>query len=408
MTKLSYPKNRIRVLLLENIHPVAKEYFTNEGYQIESLQKSLSEDELMDRISDISILGIRSNTKLTPKVFARAKHLLAVGAYCIGTNQIDISAANNAGVAIFNAPYSNTRSVVELTLANILALSRHLIDTNNRTHQGIWSKSAHGNHEIRGQVLGIIGYGHIGSQLSVVAESLGMHVIYYDCDDKLSYGNARSCSTMGEVLGQADIVTIHVDGRPENANLIGAEEFKHMKQGSLFLNLSRGMVVDTTALADALRSGHLSGAAVDVYPSEPKSANEPLQSDLCGLPNTILTPHVASGTEEAQCKIGKFVSKKLMNFINTGNSVLSVNIPNMLLPQLHDAHRLLHIHRNVPGVLAHVNDIITQSKANIVHQYLSTNTDIGYVITDIDERFSKTVQQNIDNLPETLRTRLLY
>lgn len=407
MTKYSYPKERIKVLLLENIHPSASGLFKKEGYQIETVPGSLSEGDLIEALKDVNILGIRSKTKLTAKVLANAPRLLTVGAFCIGTNQIDLDAAAKAGIAVFNAPYSNTRSVVELTTGEILMLARHAFEKSTSMHNGVWNKSAKGSIEVRGKNLGIIGYGNIGSQLSIIAEGLGMKVFFYDITDKLTLGNATRCSTLEELLAISDVVSIHVDGRASNKNLIGKEELSQMKNGALLINNSRGSILDIDALAEAITSGKIAGAAVDVFPEEPDNG-QPFSSVLRGLPNVILTPHIGGSTEEAQEGIGEFVSQKIINFVNTGNTMLSVNIPNLQLPQLENAHRLIHIHQNVPGVLAKVNAIITETKANIVGQYLSTTNDIGYVITDIEQKYSDTVKDRLAKLPETIRIRLLY
>lgn len=407
MPKYSYPKNRIKVLLLENIHPLATEIFKSEGYQVETMSGGLTEDELINKIKDVSIIGIRSATKLTPKVFSNAPHLLAAGAFCIGTNQIDLDAASRTGVAVFNAPYSNTRSVVELTLGEIIMLARRSFERSMGMHKGEWNKSAAGSVEVRGKRLGIIGYGNIGSQLSVLAEAMGMSVCFYDISDKLILGNATRCNTLTELLEQSDFVTVHVDGRPENHNLIDSSEIALMKDGAFLINNSRGAIVHVDAVADAIRSGKLAGAAADVFPEEPENG-KPFASPLRDLPNVILTPHIGGSTQEAQRNIGEFVANKLMNFINTGDTMLSVNIPNLQLPTFEKAHRLIHIHQNVPGVLAKVNSIITSTKANIVGQYLSTNNTIGYVITDIEQKYSDTIKDQLAALPETIRIRLLY
>jgi len=403
---LSYSKNRIRTLLLENVHPTAVDAFRAEGYQVETAPGALTEAELIERLPDVHILGIRSATKLTAAAFEAGRHLLAVGAFCIGTNQIDLSAATASGAAVFNAPYSNTRSVVELALGEIIMLMRRTFDRNAEMHAGTWKKTAVGSYEVRSKRLGIIGYGNIGSQLSVVAEALGMEVVFHDIADRLAFGNARRLP-LDELLSTSDIVTIHVDGRPENHNLIGAAEFAAMKPGALFLNLSRGFVVDEAALATALRSGHLGGAAVDVFPTEPRKG-EAFDSPLRDLSNVILTPHVASGTQEAQAHIGHFVSSKLIQFINTGNTNLSVNLPNLNLPAQQRDHRLVHIHRNEPGVLAKINAIVSESGANIAGQYLGTSDHAGYIITDINQTYSLELKSELAKLPETIRVRLLY
>ncbi len=406
--KLSYPKSRMQVLLLENVHPVAVELFEAQGYQVESLKGALNEDELIERIKTVSILGIRSKTQVTQRVLDNAPKLLTVGAFCIGTNQIDLRAATEKGVAVFNAPYSNTRSVVELALAEMILLMRQVPDKSAQLHQGVWDKSASGSHEVRGKTLGLIGYGSIGTQLSVLAESLGMRVVFYDIAERLALGNATQCKSMREVLEQSDIVSLHVDGRASNANLIGAAELASMRDGAILINLSRGHVVDIDALRDALESGRLRGSAVDVFPYEPATNDEMFTSPLCGIRNTILTPHIGGSTLEAQENIGNFVPKKIFDFIDAGNTSNSVNFPELILPQLTNAHRVLHIHRNVPGILAQINQIFADHQINIVGQYLKTNDQIGYVITDIAAAYTDDVIQQLRSIENTIRLRLLY
>ncbi len=406
--KFSFPKNKIKVLLLESIHPEGVERLREEGYQVETVAKSLSEEELAERIGDVSILGIRSNTHVTAAVLGHAKHLLAVGAFCIGTNQIDLAGAATRGVAVFNAPFSNTRSVVELAIAEIIALNRRLTDRNTSTHAGEWNKSAVGSHEIRGRRLGIVGYGNIGSQLSVLAEGLGMEVRYFDIADKLSLGNAKRAATMKDLLAWADVVSVHVDGRAANRGLFGETEFAQMKPGAIFLNLSRGMVVDLEALAEHLKSGRITGAAVDVYEMEPKSKGEKFVSVLQGLPNVILTPHVAGSTEESQAAIGRFMAEKLITFINSGSTALSVNLPELTLPQQEGSHRLIWLHHNVPGVLARINTMLAERGVNIDGQFLATRGEVGYVITDINTTQGEEVIKQLREMPETIRLRVLY
>ncbi|KUG06941.1 phosphoglycerate dehydrogenase [Solirubrum puertoriconensis] len=405
---LSYPKNRIRALLLENIEPTAERLFREEGYQVEVVPGGLDEEELMERVEGVSILGIRSKTQVTARVLERANRLIAVGAFCIGTNQIDLLGCMQRGIAVFNAPFSNTRSVVELALGEIIALARRLPVKSEQMHRGVWDKSARGAFEIRGKKLGIVGYGNIGSQLSVVAEAVGMQVLYYDIAEKLQLGNATKCRTLEELLRQADIVTLHVDGRRENTNLIGAAEFALMKPGALFLNNARGHVVDIEALADALRSGHLGGASVDVFPYEPKTNDEPFESPLRGLPNVLLTPHVGGSTAEAQRNIAEFVPERIMGYVNTGNTLQSVNLPNIQLPPQQQAHRLIHIHHNVPGVLAHINNVLAAHAVNILGQYLKTNEHIGYVITDVNREYDQEVIKALRQVEQTIKFRVLY
>lgn len=395
------------VLLLENIHPGAADWFTQHGYHVESVTKSLSEAELIEKSKDVSILGIRSNTHITEKVLENAPNLEVIGAFCIGTNQIDLVAATKRGIAVFNAPFSNTRSVAELVIAEIISLNRHLTDKNAASHRGDWDKSATNCHEVRGQRLGIVGYGNVGSQISVLAESLGMQVSYFDIADKLSLGNAKRATSLQELLKDADVVTVHVDGRPENKSLLGKSEFAAMKRGSLFLNLSRGSIVDVHALTDALTSGHLGGAAVDVFPLEPKSKGEKFVSPLQGLPNVILTPHVGSGTEEAQEAIGRFVSAKLVHYCQDGTTTLSVNLPGLKAPTETELHRISFIHHNIPGVLAKVNTLFAEAGINITGQHLNTKGDIGYAIVDTDAAIPQKVEKSLQSLSEAIAFRAL-
>jgi len=407
-TAISYPKNRIKVLLLENIHPLAEKILRDEGYQVEIHSGGMDEDELIERIKKVSIIGIRSKTQITRKVIDNAQRLLAVGAFCIGTNQIDLEACLKRGVAVFNAPFSNTRSVVELAIAEIIMLLRKVPERTKEMHQGNWSKSAKDSYEIRGKKLGIIGYGNIGSQLSVLAENLGMEVYYYDLVEKLAMGNVKQCQSMDELLELADVVTLHVDGRETNQCFFGKHHFSKMKPGAAFINLSRGFVVDIAALRDALSSGHLVGAAVDVFPSEPKNNQEEFISELRGMPNTILTPHIGGSTQEAQENIGNFVPNQIIQYINTGSTSNSVNFPQVLLPTLQNAHRLMHIHHNVPGILAKMNQVFAKHQINIMGQYLKTNETIGYVITDIDKEYDAEMIEELKGIEDTIRFRVLY
>jgi D-3-phosphoglycerate dehydrogenase len=404
---LSYPKNRIKVLLLENPDARAAELFRAEGYQVEEVRGGLDEDELIQRIEGVSILGIRSKTQVTERVLAAANRLISIGAFCIGTNQIALDEAMKRGIAVFNAPFSNTRSVVELTLGEIIVLARRIPEKNPKMHAGTWDKSASGAFEVRGKTLGIVGYGNIGAQLSVVAEALGLKVLYYDIAEKLQLGNAIKCKTLEELLQQADIVTLHIDGRPDNKNFIGPKELARMKPGALLLNNARGHVVDVPALAAALRSGHLGGAAVDVFPYEPKTNDEPFETELRGLPNVLLTPHIGGSTAEAQRNIAEFVPERIMQYINTGNTQQSVNFPNIQLPT-QQAHRLIHIHANVPGVLANINNVLARHHVNILGQYLKTNEQIGYVITDINREYDQDVIQALREVEHTIKFRVLY
>jgi len=404
----SYPKNRIKVLLLENIHNSAVIKLKKEGYQIEIHPAGMTEDELAEKVKDVSILGIRSKTQVTEKVINNAKRLMAVGAFCIGTNQIALNSCLKKGIAVFNAPYSNTRSVVELAIAEIILLMRNLPDKILEMHEGKWNKSASGSFEVRGKTLGIIGYGNIGSQLSILSEAIGINVQYYDLEDKLALGNASRCESLKELLETSDIISLHVDGRPENHMMIGSDEFDRMKDGVIFINLSRGHVVDVKALAMAIKSGKVHGASVDVFPEEPLSNDHPFESPLLGLKNTILTPHVGGSTLEAQENIADYVPAKIIEYINTGSTTNSVNFPNITLPGLSKAHRFIHIHKNEPGVLAEINHILAEHKINIVGQYLKTNEAIGYVITDIDKNYEEEVVKELKSINGTIRFRVLY
>jgi D-3-phosphoglycerate dehydrogenase len=354
------------------------------------------------------VLGIRSKTMVTARVLENANRLMAIGAFCIGTNQIDLKEATQRGIAVFNAPYSNTRSVVELVIGQIIILIRKIADKSAAMHLGKWDKSATGSFEIRGKKLGILGYGNIGSQLSVLAESMGMKVIYYDREEKLALGNATKCKSLQELLETADVVSLHVDGRKENNNLISRREFGWMKKGVIFLNLSRGHVVDIAALKENILSGKVAGCAIDVFPHEPKSNNEEFVSELRGLPNTLLTPHIGGSTLEAQENIAQFVSGKFLDYINSGSTSTSVNFPNITLPTLENAHRLIHIHSNVPGILAKINQILASNGINIVGQYLKTNELIGYVITDINKEYSKDMIKELRAIENTIKFRVLY
>jgi D-3-phosphoglycerate dehydrogenase / 2-oxoglutarate reductase len=398
---------RRRALLLENIHPGAADLFTEAGFEVETVKGALDENHLVDRMSEIDVLGIRSRTQLTEAALDKSSPLVAIGAFCIGTNQIDLAAATRRGIAVFNAPFSNTRSVVELVIAEIVALTRRLAEKNREMHAGIWSKSAAGAHEVRGRRVGIVGYGNIGSQLSVLAESLGMSVGFYDTADRLALGNARRFPTLEELLGWADVITLHVDGRPDNRGLFGEAEFARMRDGALFLNLSRGFVVDHGSLRQHIEAGHLAGAAVDVFLEEPSGHDQNFQSRLQGLPNVILTPHIGGSTEEAQVDIGQFVAKKLIEYVRRGSTALSVNMPNVELPTRAGAHTLVHIHRNTPGVLAAINAIFADHRINIEGQALGTRGDVGYVITDIASDFTEDMIGRLSHMDETIRLRVL-
>jgi D-3-phosphoglycerate dehydrogenase len=396
-----------KALLLENVHPVAEELLTQAGLAVETARGALDEDELVAALEGVDVLGIRSKTQVTAAVLERSPHLVALGAFCIGTNQIDLKSASRLGVAVFNAPFSNTRSVVEMAIAEIISLTRRLSEKNASLQAGVWDKSASGAHEVRGRRLGIVGYGNIGSQLSVVAEAIGMQVSFFDIEDKLALGNARRCATLPELLAESDVVSLHVDGRAGNAGLFGEDELKQMKPGALFLNLSRGFVVDHEALREHLLSGHLAGAAVDVFPEEPKKQGDPFESALRGLPNVILTPHIGGSTEEAQEDIGRFVATKLRDYLTTGATPLSVNLPNLGLEHATGTHRLAHLHHNVPGVLARLNGVLADRGVNVESQVLTTSGELGYVLTDIGLDYSADVLEELAGLPETVRLRVI-
>ena len=404
---ISYPKNRIKILLLENVHPDAFEKLSKDGFTVETVSKSLSEDELIAKIKDVHVLGIRSKTKVTKKVIEAAEKLMVVGAFCIGTKQIDLDACKENGVVVFNAPYSNTRSVVELAIGEIIMLMRSVFQRSTELHNGQWNKTAQGSKEVRGKKLGIVGYGNIGKQLSVLAEALGMDVYYYDVEDKLALGNATKIEKLSELLALSDVVTLHIDDNAANKNFIGATEISQMKKGAHLVNLSRGFVVDIKALTEALKSGAIAGAAVDVYPEEP-AKNGDFYTDLKGLDNVILTPHVGGSTEEAQKDIADFVPSKMMAYINTGNTVDAVNFPNIRLPKHSNAHRFLHIHQNVPGVMARINKVLAKYDMNITGQYLSTDDKVGYVITDLDKEYNQKVIKKLREVEGTIKFRVLY
>lgn len=396
----------MKALLLENVHADGVELLESRGVEVETHAGAMAEDELIAALDGVDLLGIRSATHVSERVIAARPGLLAVGAYCIGTNQIDLNASSDAGLALFNAPFSNTRSVVELALAEIIALARRLTEKNERVHAGVWDKSAKGAHEVRGRTLGIVGYGNIGSQLSVLAEALGMKVIFYDVVDKLALGNARRCATLDELLAEAEVVSLHVDGRPGNAGFFTAEEFGRMRPRALFLNLCRGIVVDDEALREAILSGHVAGAAVDVFPHEPRAAGERFESPLQGLPNVILTPHVGGSTVEAQRDIGRFVSGKLIDFAYQGATTLSVNLP-QVQSQAAGVQRLLHLHHNVPGVLGRLNAVFGDHNVNIAGQVLGTRGTLGYVVTDVDDAGHPGLLAELAALPETVRFRAI-
>ena len=399
--------NTMKALLLENIHPYAEEILRRNGMDVNTYPKSMSENELIASMKGIHFLGIRSRTNITQALLEKSPDLLAIGAYCIGTNQIDLDSASLKGVSVFNAPYSNTRSVAEIVIAEIIFLIRKLYGKVKYAHQGIWDKSTDNTHEIRGKTLGIIGYGNIGSQVSMMAESMGMKVCYFDIVDKLTIGNAARLASMDDLLKISDIITIHVDGNEANRDLIGNEEFAKMKEGVVFLNLSRGFVVNIDALAENIRSGHVSGAAVDVFPDEPQSSGDKFISPLQNLSNVLLTPHIGGSTEEAQYNIAEFVSNKLFEYFKTGSTFTSVNFPRIQLPSFTGSHRLLHVHKNIPGVLSQINAIFARNLVNIESQFLRTNEKIGYVVTDVDKRYKDSLIEDLEHVDYTIKVRVL-
>jgi len=398
----------MKVLLIENIHTNAEKFFANENVEIKKFSKSISDNELINELKGVQLLGIRSRTQISKEVLINSPDLLAIGAYCIGVNQIDLEAASLNGVAVFNAPYSNTRSVAEIVIAEIIFLIRKLYDQINKAHNGIWDKSTNNTHEVRGKKLGIIGYGNIGSQVSMLAESFGMNVFYYDVVDKLTIGNATRLSSLEDLLKISDVVTVHIDGNITNTNLIGEKEFEMMKDGVIFLNLSRGFVVDIEALRKNIENGKIAGASLDVFPEEPKDSKEKFISPLQGLQNILLTPHIGGSTEEAQCNIADFVSSKLFEYVKTGSTFSSVNFPRIQLPSLNESHRLLHIHKNVPGVLSQINSIFAGNSVNVESQFLRTNELIGYVIADVDKNYKDSLMDDLKNVANTIKLRLLY
>ena len=403
----SFPKDQIEVLLLENIHPSANTLFQAEGFRLEVVSGAMSEEELIERIGSVHVIGIRSKTNISEAVIERARRLLAIGCFCIGTNQVDLAAANRRGVPVFNAPLSNTRSVAEMVLAEIVMLSRKLGDRNTEMHQGIWNKSATGSNEIRGKTLGIIGYGHIGTQVGVLAEAFGLRVVFYDVVAKLPLGNNRPCETLEDLLSQSDYVTLHVPATERTKNMMDAATLAKMKRGAKLLNLSRGNVVDIATLAGLLRTDYLSGAAIDVFPVEPKNNSEEFVSELRGVPNVVLTPHIGGSTAEAQEAIGREVGGALIRLINTGSTVGAVNFP-IVDPPPQGQHRVLNVHRNVPGVLTSINRIISDCNANVVGQMLATDPNIGYLVIDLDREVAEEVRAAVAKLETSIRTRILY
>lgn len=408
MDRLSYPKNKINILLLENIHPDAKDVLVNAGFNVEVENKSLTEEELKERIKGIHILGIRSKTQITKEIIDSADKLMSVCAFCIGTKQIDLDYAKGKGIVVFNAPYSNTRSVVELAIGEMIMLMRSTFARSQELHNGLWYKTSDGSNEIRGKKLGIVGYGNIGKQVSVLAESLGVDVYYYDIVEKLALGNATKCETMEELLKISDMVTLHVDDNPNNKNLISERELKIMKKDSILINLARGFVVDLDDLSKYVKNNHLRGCAVDVYPVEPIKGREEFNNPLKGIENVILTPHVGGSTKEAQKNIAGFVSNKIIDYINNGSSFDSVNFPNIQLPKQGENRRFLHIHKNISGVMSEINNILSKHNLNIEGQYLKSSGEVSYLITDIDKDYDKSVIDELKNIEKTIKFRVLY
>lgn len=405
----SYPKEKINILLLENISEKAVNHIKSQGYvNVKKLSGALSEEELIKEIKDVHLIGIRSKTQITEKVLEAASKLQAIGCFCIGVNQVNLKAATNKGVVVFNAPYSNTRSVAELVIGLSILLIRKIIDKNKAAHEGVWMKDAKGSYELRGKTLGIVGYGNIGSQVSVLAEAVGMKVIYYDVVTKLPLGNANQVRSLKELLGQSDIVTLHVPETNQTKNLINKNTLKQIKKGAILLNYARGEVVDLEALRKCILEGQISGAAVDVFPWEPEKNGDRFQTPLQDLPNVILTPHIGGSTEEAQQNIGEDVSNKLVQYLERGITIGSHTVPELALPIQEGAHRILHIHRNVPGVLSAINTQLSKHNINIVGQYLKTNDQIGYVVLDVDRGLSKQAVQLLKEVKETIKVRMVY
>ncbi|OZG67375.1 phosphoglycerate dehydrogenase [Bifidobacterium eulemuris] len=396
-----------KALLLENIHPCAVQSLRDHGFEVEALKGALGEDELIDALDGVDLLGVRSKTNVTAAVMAARPHLSAIGCFCIGTNQVDLEEAGRRGIAVFNAPYSNTRSVVELVICDIICLMRRIPAHTHHLKHGLWDKTASGSHEVRGKTLGIIGYGNIGSQLSVLAEALGMRVVFYDLEEKLALGNAHRCATLNELLEQSDAVTLHVDGRKSNTGFFGEEQFSHMKPGAIFINLSRGFVVDLGALKQHLASGHVSGAAVDVFPVEPKKSGDPFETSLANEDNMILTPHIGGSTLEAQEAIGHFVAQRLEDYWFKGSTSLSVNLPQINLGDGNGITRVTHLHANLPGVLAHVNRVLGEEDINISSQSLGTQGELGYVVTDVSKTPSSATLQALRDIEGTIRMRVI-
>lgn len=409
MEHTSYPRDRIRILLLENISEATSRLFKVSGYtDVRRVSGALSESQLIEEVADVHILGIRSKTRVTPEVLRHAKRLQAVGCFCIGVNQVDLRSATAQGVAVFNAPYSNTRSVAELVIGASVMLIRRIPDKDRSAHQGIWMKEAKGSYELRGKTIGIVGYGNIGSQVSVLAEAIGMKVVFHDIVTKLPLGNAVSKRSLKDLVSQSDIVTLHVPETPQTRNLINKSILRHFKKGSILLNYARGEVVDLEALKKSMEDGVVAGAGIDVYPWEPEKNGDRFECPLQGMPNVILTPHIGGSTEEAQQNIGEDVGRKLLQYLEMGASTGSHTVPEISLPPQEGTHRILHIHRNVPGVLSEINTELSRHRINIVGQYLKTNEEIGYVVLDIDKKLSRKASQVLREVKDTIKVRLLY
>lgn len=405
----SYPKEKIRILFLENISEEAVKYFKNQGYtKVEKINKSLSEEDLVKEIKDVHILGIRSKTRVTKNVLEAAKKLQAIGCFCAGVNQVDLKAATKNGVVVFNAPYSNTRSVAELVIGAAIMLLRRVPDKDKAAHNGVWAKDSKGSYELRGKTMGIIGYGNIGMQVSVMAEVLGMKVIFYDEQTKLPLGNAEEKKSIKELIGNADVVTLHMPETPATKNFINKTTLGQFKKGCILINFARGRLIDAEALKEAILNGQIGGAAIDVFPDEPEKKGEPFSSVLQHVPNVMLTPHIGGSTEEAQQNIGQDVSMKLFNFLEKGITLGSHTVPGLVLPLHENSHRILHIHNNVPGVLSEINTQLSKNKINILAQYLKTNEEIGYVVLDIDKQLSAKALQLLKEVKETIKVRMLY
>jgi D-3-phosphoglycerate dehydrogenase len=405
----SYPKDKIKILFLENISDAAIQLFRDNGYtDIKKIGGALSEEQLIQEVKNVHLLGIRSKTQITEKVLANAPKLQAIGCFCIGTNQVNLNAARKKGIVVFNAPYSNTRSVAELVIGASIILIRKIIDKNKAAHEGKWFKEAKGSYELRGKTLGIIGYGSIGSQVSILAEALGMKVIFYDVVTKLPLGNAISKKSIKEVVSKSDIITLHIPENVATKNLINKSILKYFKKGSILINYARGEVVDLDALANSLKDGHLSGAAIDVFPAEPEKNGDPFSSPLQNISNVLLTPHIGGSTEEAQLNIGEDVSMKLYQYLEMGITTGSHTIPEMSLPPQEGTHRILHIHSNVPGVLSEINSTLSEHHINILGQYLKTNDEIGYVVLDLDKKLSKNASDLLKLVKGTVKVRVLY